>query len=196
MVFEILNGSGIYSLLFIPILIFLARIADVSMGTIRVIFIAKGFKYLAPILGFFEVMIWLMAVRELLLNLSQPIYYIAYAGGFAAGTFMGIYIEEKISMGKVVLRIVTEKDSYKLLKTFKKEGYVVTSNGATGPDGKVNVIFTILKRHDAHKAIKIMQELSPDAFYSIEDIRFSLERVPKMFRKKNVNNFGSYRKEK
>ncbi|MBI2112485.1 hypothetical protein HYT52_03045 [Candidatus Woesearchaeota archaeon] len=81
----------------LPVLIFFARIADVSIGTVRVIFIAKGFKYLAPVLGFFEVLIWLTAIQQVFNNLTNAFTYIGYAAGFATGTYVGIILEEKLS---------------------------------------------------------------------------------------------------
>ena len=88
----------VYAWIIIPFLIFLARVADVSIGTIRLIFISKGLKYLAPVVGFFEILIWLMAIGQIMKNLSNPICYIAYAGGFATGNFVGICIAEKLSL--------------------------------------------------------------------------------------------------
>jgi uncharacterized protein YebE (UPF0316 family) len=79
----------------LPVMIFFARICDVSLGTIRVIFISKGVKYLAPIIGFFEVIIWLLAIGQVMNNLTNFVAYIAYGAGFASGTYIGMIIEEK-----------------------------------------------------------------------------------------------------
>ena len=88
-------------------LIFAARIADVSIGTVRLIFISRGLKYLAPIVGFFEVFIWLMAIGQIMQNISNPVCFVAYAGGFAMGNFVGMCIAEKLSLGVVMVRVVT-----------------------------------------------------------------------------------------
>ena len=119
-----LMTNNYWSFLIIPLFIFLARVTDVSMGTIRVIFISRGFKFLAPFLGFFEVLVWLLAIQQIMANLNNVLYYLAYAGGFAAGTFIGIVIEEKISIGKVTIRIITKKDSTKLLKALKEQKFI------------------------------------------------------------------------
>lgn len=189
-------ASELYTWILIPLLIFIARVLDVSIGTIRVIFISRGFRLWAPLLGFFEILIWLGAVRQILLNLSNVFCYIAYAGGFAAGTFTGMYLEEKISIGKVVVRIVSGHNSLPLLKKLKTAGYVVTSSKATGPDGKVMSIFTIINRHDARKLINIIKELNPHAFYSIEDVRFAKDKPIQKNKKNYLEFLDFYRKGK
>ena len=115
-------SSDIYALLILPLLIFIARVLDVTLGTIRIVFISKGFKYLAPAVGFFEVMIWLLAIGQIFQNFTNIGYYIAYAGGFAMGTFVGIFIEDKLSIGTEIVRIITHKEATKLIGVLKSEG--------------------------------------------------------------------------
>ena len=109
------SGSGLYTWIILPLLIFAARVIDVSMGTVRVIFISRGFKYLAPIVGFFEILTWLLAIGQIMKNLSNPLCYIAYAGGFAMGNYVGMCIADKLSLGVVLIRIVTRKDALPLV---------------------------------------------------------------------------------
>jgi uncharacterized protein YebE (UPF0316 family) len=168
-------GGSFFALFIIPLFIFLARIVDVSLGTIRIIFVSKGLKYMAPILGFFEVLIWLVAIQQIMANLTNVYYYLAYAGGFAAGTYVGIILEEKISIGKVIIRIVTGEDSKRLLNAMDKAKYTVTTIGATGHDGKVNLILSVTNRKDIPNIIKIIKKYNPNAFYTVEDIKFSTE---------------------
>src|SRR3989344_2215893 len=112
-------NSDIYTWFILPLLIFIARILDVSIGTVRVIFINRGYKYIAPALGFVEVSIWLLAIRQVMTHLDNVVGFLAYALGFAAGTFVGIVIEEKLSIGKVVIRIVTKKDATQLVQSMR-----------------------------------------------------------------------------
>jgi uncharacterized protein YebE (UPF0316 family) len=84
----------IYAWVLLPLMIFFARVCDVSLGTVRIIFISKGIRYLAPFVGFFEILIWLLAISQIIQNLTNRYYYIFYAGGFACGTFAGIIIDE------------------------------------------------------------------------------------------------------
>lgn len=109
---ENIINSGTFSLIILPILIFLARIVDVTFGTIRIIFVSRGLKWLAPIFGFFEIMIWLFAIGQVFSNMTNITYYVAYAGGFACGNFVGIWIEEKMAIGTMVVRIITKKMGY------------------------------------------------------------------------------------
>ena len=115
----ILLNSAFYAWLILPLLIFLARVADVSIGTIRLIFISRGLKYLAPLVGFFEILIWLLAIGQIMKNLSNPACYIAYAGGFAMGNFVGMWTAERLSLGVVLIRVVTKKDATELVECLK-----------------------------------------------------------------------------
>lgn len=165
-------SSGLYAWFILPFLIFMARIADVSIGTIRVIFISRGLKYLAPIVGFFEILIWLLAIGQIMKNLSNPACYIAYAGGFAMGNFVGIWIAEKLSLGVVLIRVVTKKDASELVECLKSADYGVTSVDGHGPAGQVQVVFTIVPRREVKGVIDLVKSFNPKAFYSIEEVGF------------------------
>ena len=104
----------------LPLLIVVARIIDVTLGTMRVIFITRGYKLLASLVGFFEVLIWLIAIGQIMKNLTNPVCYLAYAGGFAAGNYIGIYVSEKLSLGTVAVRLLTSKDAQPLIESLKK----------------------------------------------------------------------------
>jgi uncharacterized protein YebE (UPF0316 family) len=160
-----------------PLLIFLARIGDQSIGTIRIIFIGRGNKVIAPFLGFFEVLIWLLAIRQIMTNLTNGFYYVAYAGGFAAGTFVGMYIEEKLAMGVMLIRVVTSQGDEELIERLKAEDYGVTSVDASGTRGQVHLVYTIVKRADLARVVGIINRFNPRAFYTIEDVRFAREGV-------------------
>jgi len=161
----------VFNWVVLPILTFLARVLDVSVGTVRIIVLSKGRKFLAPILGFVEIIIWLFAVRQIFLNLANPFCYIAFAGGFAVGNYVGIILEEKLAIGVVVIRIITRKDAQELFHSLNAQGYGVTNVPAQGAMGNVNVIFTIVHRSEINKVISIIKEFNPKTFYTIEDIR-------------------------
>lgn len=161
----------------IPLLIVLARIVDVSLGTMRIISIGRGYKFIAPLLGFFEILIWLIAIRQIMQNLTNIFYYLFYSGGFAAGTFVGMYIEEKLAIGILSIRIITRKDASKLIDFLRSANYGVTSVIAQGATGQVNVIYIIVKRSDVQNVIEIINRYNPNAFYLIEDIRFAKEGI-------------------
>ena len=175
--YSIIFSSDIFSLGVITLLIFIARILDVSLGTIRIIFITKGKKFLALVLGFIETMIWLFAIGQILMNFTNIIYYLAYAGGFAMGNYVGIYLEEKLAVGIVVVQIITVKDATNLIDNLVSEGYGITGIDAYGATGKAKLIFTMIKRKKLKKVINIIHRNNPNAFYSIEDVRAISEEI-------------------
>jgi uncharacterized protein YebE (UPF0316 family) len=164
-------GTDLYVYFLLPLLIFIARICDVTVGTMRIIMVSKGKKLLAPVLGFFEVLIWVMAIGKIMQNLSNPVCYIAYAGGFAIGNYVGMKVEEKLAMGLIVIRIITQKDASELIKALRDMGFGITEIDAMGKDKKVHVIYSIIKRHDVPVVTERINHFNPKAFYTIEDIR-------------------------
>jgi len=164
--------SEIYMYLILPLFIFIARIMDVTIGTIRIILVSKGWKNWAPYLGFFEVFIWILAISRIMQNLDNILCYITYAGGFAAGNYVGMIIEEKMALGILLIRIITQKDASPLIKSLQQEGYGTTILDATGAKERVHVIYSIIKRAEFKKVVHLINEFNPNAFYSIEDLRF------------------------
>ncbi len=174
---EAFLASPLFAFVVLPFMIFCARICDVTLGTIRVIFISKGIKYLAPIIGFFEVIIWLLAIGQVMNNLTNIVAYVAYGAGFAAGTYIGMVIEEKISIGLTSVRIITKADPANLIQYFKTHNYGVTSIDGEGATGKVKMVFTIIKRQDLPHVISIIKQFNPAAFYSVEEVKTVAEGV-------------------
>jgi uncharacterized protein YebE (UPF0316 family) len=171
------NSLGLFTWIILPALIFIARICDVSLGTIRVIFVSRGYRYLAPILGFFEISIWLLAISQIMRDLNDPAIYLAYAAGFAAGTFVGITLEEKLSLGTVLVRVVTGRDSRNLIDALAGADYGITTHAAEGAQGPVTIVFTVVSRQDLPRVVGIIKEFNPHAFYSVEDVRHANEGV-------------------
>jgi len=173
----LLSTESYYTWIIIPVLIFVARLVDVSLGTVRVIFVCRGMKYLAPLVGFFEVLIWLMAIGQIMRNLSNPACYIAYAGGFAMGNYAGIRIAEKLSLGVVLVRVITKKDALPLVEHLKSRNYGVTSVDAHGTSGQVKVVFTIVPRREVPSVVELIKQFNPNAFYCIEEVGFVEKRM-------------------
>lgn len=172
-----LLSPEIFAYVILPIMIFCARICDVTMGTIRVIFISKGIRYLAPVIGFFEVIIWLLAIGQVMNNLTNAVSYIAYGAGFAAGTYIGMYIEERISLGLTSVRIITKEDPKELMQYLRSHNYGVTSVDGEGVTGRVKMVFTIIQRQDLAHVVSIIKEFHPNAFYSVEEVKSVAEGV-------------------
>ena len=156
----------------LPLLIFMARICDVSLDTIRVIMVSKGYRRYAPYIGFVQVLIWIVTITRIMENLDNWLTYVAYAAGFGMGTYIGMRIEEKIAMGYELLRIITRSEVDELVYVLRQKGYAVTSVVGEGKDGEVGIVFMILKRKVTREVIKIVNEYNPKAYYTIEDIRF------------------------
>ncbi len=169
---QLFLNSDFYIWVVLPFLIFLARVLDVSFGTIRVIFISRGFKYLSPLVGFFEILIWLLAIGQIMKNLSNPVCYIAYAGGFAVGNYVGIRIAERLSLGVVLIRVITEKDASQLVESLESATYGVTSIDGHGAAGQVKVVFTIVPKKEVKQVVNLIEKFNPKAFYSIEEVGF------------------------
>lgn len=168
------------SLILIPLLIFLARIIDVTIGTLRIIFVTRGMKYLAGVIGFFEALIWILAISQVMLNLNNWVAYLAFALGFATGNVVGILLEERIAMGNLIIRIITRREAEELVRFLRASGYGVTSVSAQGEAGPVKLIFSIVRRKKLPEVIAIIKRFNPNAFYTIEDVRFVTAGAPEL----------------
>lgn len=167
---DVFSATTVYQWAVLPFLIFLARICDVSMDTVRIMLLHRNKKSLAPVIGFFQILIWLLAFRQIIIHLYNPLCYIGFAGGFATGTYVGMLIEEKLAIGFQVLRIITRQDASDLIATLRDHGYGVTSVQGSGAGGRVDIVYTIARRAEIPKLIARVQKFNPLAFYTIEDI--------------------------
>jgi len=156
---------------YVPIFIFFARILDVSIGTLRIMFVSKGLRTKATMLGFVEVLIWIIIVAQIFQNLDNWMNYVAFAAGFAAGNFIGMYIEEQMKMGIQIFRIIVGQDREQLIEALKENNFRVTSVDGQGKYGPVKVIFTVAKRKRWQKLADLVNEYAPNAFYSVEDVK-------------------------
>ena len=155
------------------VLIFFARIVDVSIGTLRIILVARDRRLWSSMLGFFEVLIWLVAISQIVTNLSSIELYIGYAAGFAAGTYIGMTIERKLSIGTLLVRVVLPGAASALAERLNSAGHRVTEVAGAGAHGPVTILFTIIKRSSLAKVIDAVQSFDPEAFYTVEDVRMA-----------------------
>ena len=153
------------------LLVVVARICDVSMGTLRVAFIARGRKYLAAACGFVEVFIWICVVSRVLSGEREIPIYVAYATGFACGTLVGMFIEEHLAVGWSLVRVITHKPLGDLMSKLSAAGFGVTQQDAQGARGPVQVLVTLMPRKRVGEIRAIIQDFDPEAFYTIEDVR-------------------------
>jgi uncharacterized protein YebE (UPF0316 family) len=155
----------------LPLLIYLAETCVVTLCTIRIIFVSRGFKTLASMLGFFEVIIWLFAIGQIMQNLSNLGCYAAFAAGFTTGNFFGVLIEKKLAIGNLGVHIVTNKDASGLVARLRAAEYGLTCMDGRGATGPVQIVFTVVKRKDLGDVVAIIKDFDANAFYSVDDVQ-------------------------
>ena len=171
MLHQVLEGFDYHSWVVLPLIIFCSRVCDVTLGTIRHVMSAKGFKKVSPLLGFFEVLIWIVVVSQIMKNINNIACYLAWAGGFATGTYVGLMIEERLALGIQVIRIITNQNHEELIGALKVSNHGVTIVDGKGAIGPVKMIYTVVKRKDVPDVEKTIERFMPSAFYSIEDVK-------------------------
>ena len=155
----------------LPLLVFLAELCVVTLCTIRIIFVSRGMKVLAPILGFFEVTIWLFAIGQVMQNLNSPACFLGFAGGFTLGNYMGVLIEKRLALGTVVVRTVTHRDATELVEGLRRAHYGITIMDAEGARGPVKLVLTVVRRRELDAVLTIIRRFDPEAFYSVDEVQ-------------------------
>jgi len=183
----LISDSWFFTWILLPVFIFLARICDQSIGTMRLIFLSKGMKYLAPMLGFFEVIIWLLAIGQIMQHLDNWVCYVAYGSGFAMGNFIGITLEERLSIGTSIIRVILSSESPELITALKLHNFGLTIMDAEGAKGKVKILFSIIRRKEIPVFLRTLHDYHPTAFYTIEDVKEAKEGVFKRISQKSLS---------
>jgi len=164
--------DALFALPYGPVVIFAMRIVDVSMGTVRVIVMVRGQRALAAAIGFFEVLVWIVAVGSALQYLNSPYHVVGYAGGFAAGTFVGIGAERLLVLGKVVVRaIIPDEDDGRTARALREEGYAITEIDGRGREGPVDVLNAVVDRKEAARVVEAIEAKVPRSFITVEELR-------------------------
>ncbi len=176
----------------LPLSIFLAEVCVVTLSTVRIIFIARGRRLLAPLIGFFEVAIWLFAIGQIMKNLNELACYAAFAAGFTLGSFLGMFVEGRLALGTLFVRIVTPRDAAGLVESLRAAGYGVTTLDGHGTTGPVQVVFTIVPRREINTVAGIIREFDPDVFYSVDDIQAAARGVFPVARRGMVGLLPSF----
>lgn len=155
----------------LPIIIFFGRIIDVTLGTLRIIFVSKGEKSKAPIIGFFEVFIWVVIISQILTRANDMVAYLSYAAGYATGNYVGILIEKRIAFGIILCRVYTSKPGFKLVNLLSLKGFGATLIRGTGSVKEVDIIETVIERKQLKAVVNQIMEFDKEAFYVVEDVR-------------------------
>jgi uncharacterized protein YebE (UPF0316 family) len=154
-----------------PVLIFLLRICDVSLSTVRILLSMRNQRVLVPIIGFFEVLIWIFAVGSAIRNLESVWHVLGYAGGFATGNMVGLWIEGKLAIGLATLRIISRAGGVELAEALRERGYGVTEFFGQGREGRVEIVYTAVARRDIPRVLAEVSRWDPDAFITVEEPR-------------------------
>jgi uncharacterized protein YebE (UPF0316 family) len=152
-----------------PIVIFLLRIVDVSLATLRMLMIMRGRKRLAPLIGSVEVLVWIFAVGNAIRHLDSTWHLAGYAGGFAAGTWVGLQIEEKLALGMSTVRIFSRHGGVEIAEALRERGFGVTEFAGQGREGTVEMVYAVLRRRDLPSAMQEIRLWDPDAFVTVEE---------------------------
>ena len=164
-------SSGLFSWVVLPLIIVFARVIDVTLGTLRIIFVSRGDRTIAPILGFFETLIWVVVISQIMQNLNNPMTYIAYALGFALGNYIGISVEDKLAIGHLVVRIFVTKDEDEIMKKIIDAGFGVTSLKGKGATDEVTVLYSLIKRKNLDSFLEVINISQGKIFYSVESAK-------------------------
>ena len=152
-------------------LIFLLRVCDMTLDTLRVLVVMRGRKGIAWVLGFFQATIFVLAISSVLNNLDNPLNVIGYAAGFATGNVVGMLIEERLAIGHIHLNIVSSRLGSAIAEHLREQGYAVTEIPARGKDGMVSLLHVSVLRKNVDRVRKLVNEIDADAFITSEDVR-------------------------
>lgn len=152
-------------------LIFLLRVSDMTLDTLRVLVVMRGKKGIAWVLGFFQASIFVLAISSVLSNLDNPLNVIGYAAGFATGNVVGMLIEERLAIGHTLISIVSSRRGSAIAEHLRDQGYAVTEVPARGKDGAVSLLNVSVLRKNVDRVRKIVNDVDPDAFITAEDVR-------------------------
>jgi uncharacterized protein YebE (UPF0316 family) len=163
-----LQGFDLATIL-LGIVIFLARVTDVSMGTMRTISIVQGRTRIAFILGFVEVSMWLVIISTVIHSISdKPILGIFYALGFSTGNVVGILLEKRLAFGHIILRIISPQSGKEIAEKIRETGHAVTTFQGQGLSGPVTMLYVVCSRKEQNDVVQMVRSIEPDAFYTVD----------------------------
>lgn len=157
-----------------PFLIFAMRIVDVSMGSVRILLMVRGWRTVAAAIGFMEVIVWIVAVGHAMQHLTSPYHLVGYAGGFAVGTYVGVSVVHLLALGRVVVRAILPDDvGASTAAVLREEGYPVTEIRGRGRDGPVDIVNVVVGRRHASQVADLIETTAPKSFITVEEVRMT-----------------------
>ena len=151
------------------LLIFAARVVSVSMGTVRTVMAVRGQRYLATAIGFFETLIFILVISNVLQNVGNIWNVLGYCGGFAAGTLVGLTIEEKLALGYVTIQAISQTNGVTIASVLRDAGYGATEIIGKGLRGNVYVVTTVVKRRKVSNIVALVNKVDENAFVTVEN---------------------------
>jgi len=153
------------------LLIFFLRVGDMSLDTLRVLVVMRGRKGIAWVLGFFQALIFVIAISSVLANVNNPLNILGYAAGFATGNVVGMWIEERLAIGHIQLSIISPSRGAAIAERLRAEGYGLTEIPARGKDGMVTLLNCSVLRKNVDRVRKLVNGIDDSAFITAEDVR-------------------------
>lgn len=155
----------------IALLIFIMRVLNMTLDTLRMMVVMRGMKTLTFILGFFQTAVFVLALGSVINDLNNPLNTIAYSLGFATGNVVGMMIEKRLALGSVNITIMSPTNGQQIAETLRGKGHAVTEIPARGKDGSVEVLECSVQRKFAKEVQDIALDADPDAFITSRDIQ-------------------------
>lgn len=150
-------------------MIFILRICDVSIATLRLLSMLRGRKMVTVVLGFFEILIWIIVVGTVVRHLGSPILVISYAAGFAAGTYVGMVLEERLALGLAEVRVVSRGGAAGIASALRDLGFGVTEASGRGREGPVEMLTSVVQRRELDRLIEEVRHRDPEAFITVDE---------------------------
>jgi uncharacterized protein YebE (UPF0316 family) len=151
--------------------IFILRITDVSMGTLRVIMVMRGMRRWAALLGFVEVTIWVIAISQVIGHLDTVWNVVGYSGGFATGTLVGMWLESKLALGYLDIHIVSMTKGQEIAQKIRQAGYGATQVRAEGQSGPVHLIDVVAPRKQVPDILQLVNKIDAQSFVTVDEAR-------------------------
>ena len=151
-------------LIYSALIIFLLRLADQSLGTMRALLVAKNKSFYAALIGLIESAIWIVAISQVVKDIDDPLLIGSYASGFAAGTILGSYIERLVGVGNIVVRVFSPANSPSVAEPLRDKGYGVTIIDGHGKDGPVKIYLCVIPRRRLNSVLQLIKKVNPHTF--------------------------------
>jgi uncharacterized protein YebE (UPF0316 family) len=158
----------VIELLLLPVLVFVAGVADVSFGTGRMLMVTAGLRWQAAVLAMIQIAVFIFAISAVVTNLDNPLTFAGYTLGWGAGTFLGMWVEERIALGFRLIQVINGDASVSVSDSLRDLGYRVTRIDGHGMRGSVEIAVTVIPRRSMARARAHIEAIAPRAFITVE----------------------------